>query len=140
METVKSQAVRLLMLDDDPEDAFLVKTALQKTHLEWIFDHFQTCKAFNEYLDKDYSVQIQESPMILLLDLNMPSKTGVEWLRELRADRRFDELVIIVFSTSDMCEEKTRTLALGANDHIGKPDSVLELARTLNKLYEQWIK
>lgn len=76
---------------------------------------------------------------MLLLDLNMPVKTGLEWLSELRADSRFDPLIIIVLSTSDMKEEHVRSLSLGANAHIGKPDSVKELADKLVALYGRWI-
>lgn len=138
METNARQP-RLLMLDDDREDAFLVQTALKRVDLNWSFQHFQTSQAFSEYLNKAYSEHVQESRLMLLLDLNMPVKTGLEWLSELRADSRFDPLIIIVLSTSDMKEEHVRSLSLGANAHIGKPDSVKELADKLVALYGRWI-
>ncbi|SBS35833.1 Response regulator rcp1 [Marinomonas aquimarina] len=139
MTEVNAVTAHLLMLDDDPEDAFLVQTALKRLDLDWSFQHFQTCQAFRDYLNTDYALQVQQSRLLLLLDLNMPTKTGWEWLQELRADHRFDELVIIVLSTSDMAEEQARSLALGANAHIGKPDSVNDLARWLKSLYGRWI-
>ena len=136
---VNTTQPRLLMLDDDLEDAFLVQTALKRLNTRWSFQHFQTSQAFSDYLDKEYSVQVQESRLMLLLDLNMPVKTGLEWLSELRADSRFDPLIIIVLSTSYMKEEQERSLSLGANAHVGKPDSVKELAEKLMALYGYWI-
>lgn len=137
---VKTNQPCLLMLDDDPEDAFLVRTALRRLDVSWSFQHFQTSKAFSDYLEKEYPVQSQASPVMLLLDLNMPIKTGLEWLAELRGNKDFDELIIIVLSTSDAAEEQVRSLALGANAHVGKPDSVAELARKLMALYGRWIE
>lgn len=139
MMEAKPNKARLLMFDDDPEDALLVQTALKRIDICCAFQYFQTSAEFSDYLDKEYSQQAQESPIMLLLDLNMAAKTGLEWLQELRANKRFDDLIIIVFSTSDMVEERTRSLALGANAHIGKPDSVNELAHRLKGLYRRWI-
>lgn len=139
MMEVSPKKARLLMFDDDPEDALLVRTALKRIDIPCLFQYFQTSKAFSDYLDNDYSAQAQASPILLLLDLNMAGKTGLEWLQELRLSKRFDDLIIIVFSTSDMAEERARSLALGANDHIGKPDSVKELADRLVALYRRWV-
>ena len=133
-------AVKFLMLDDDPEDAFLVKTALLRSAVPVSFHYFQTSAAFAQYLPKMVLEIDHDQLIVLLLDLNMPCKSGLEWLKELRSNERLDDLFIVVFSTSDMAEEKARSFALGANEHLGKPDSVTELASKLNALYHRCVK
>lgn len=130
----------MLMFDDDAEDALLVKTAIRRIEYPIQFVHLQTGTEFLAELE-----WIKQSPermrqTLLLLDLNMPSKNGIEWLRELREQSAFNDLTIVVFSTSNMAEERARSRLLGADDHLGKPDSVNDLEKQLLRLYERWLK
>ncbi|RUM49331.1 MAG: hypothetical protein DSY86_09020 [Marinomonas sp.] len=139
MSNQSEASMRILMLDDDPEDAYLVKTAIKRIPLPLSFEYFQTSEAFSQYLQQAVLENVRGEVIVLLLDLNMPCKGGLDWLEELRSDSRYESLVIVVFSTSNMEEERARSLALGANDHLGKPDSVQELAHRLTDLYQHWI-
>ena len=139
MKNHNETLMRILMLDDDPEDAFLVRTAIKRSCLPLSFMYFQTSEAFSQYLHRTSLVSHENEVVVLLLDLNMPCKGGLEWLEELRSDSRYEGLIIVVFSTSNMAEERARSLSLGANDHLGKPDSVRELAHRLTDLYHRWI-
>ncbi|MBM6550556.1 response regulator [Marinomonas ostreistagni] len=128
----------LLMLDDDQEDALLVSTALRRAQLPLSFTHIQTSEQFGAYLGQ-IEAWLAQRPVALLLDLNMPGKSGLDWLARLRQQSELKCLRIIVFSTSCASEERLRTLALGADEHIGKPDSVAELVTVLSAVYERWI-
>lgn len=129
----------LLMLDDDPEDAFLVRTAIKRTALPIQFEYFQTGQAFCEYIRTISEQYLTTHSLLLLLDLNMPGKTGMDWLQELRADALYKEVVIVIFSTSNLDEDKARCLALGANAYIDKPDRVEDLATKIVSLYQTWL-
>lgn len=128
----------LLMLDDDQEDALLVSTALRRAQLPLRLIHIQSSEQFEAYLGQ-IQIWVSQRPVALLLDLNMPGKSGLDWLALLRQQPELQRLRIIVFSTSCRMEERLRTLALGADEHIGKPDSVTELVTVLSAVYERWI-
>ncbi|MCO4785190.1 response regulator [Marinomonas atlantica] len=140
MSQVNAKPVRIVMLDDDPEDALLVSTAIKGLEYDVPFQHIQTSQAFTFYLSEDYMTQSRESAVILLLDLNMPCKTGLEWLRELRCETQYKDLIIVVFSTSGMAEERVKSLSLGADDHLGKPDRVQDLTHKLDILCRRYVE
>lgn len=139
MSQINAKPVRIVMLDDDPEDALLVSTAIKRLEYDVPFQHIQTSQAFTSYLSEDYITQSLESVVILLLDLNMPCKTGLEWLKELRSEAQYKDLIIVVFSTSGMTEERVRSLSLGADEHLGKPDRVQDLTRKLDILCRRYV-
>lgn len=69
-------------------------------------------------------------PTVVLLDLVMPEVDGLEVLRRMRADERFQDLPIIVLSTKEEPAIKAEAFALGANDYLVKlPDRVELVAR-----------
>lgn len=139
MITDEPQKKVLLMLDDDPEDALLVETAVKRTQLPLTFQSFQSGTEFLGCLHGLWDAGQDMANTMLLLDLNMPGKSGSDWLRELRAQRLFEQLVIVIFSTSDTDEERAKSLMLGADAHVGKPDSVNELTEQLRVLYQRWL-
>src|SRR5690606_24269713 len=67
---------------------------------------------------------ISELPDIVFLDMNMPKKSGLEALREIRADRRFDTICIVIYSTLDTDEQVDNILAEGANIYFNKPSEM----------------
>jgi PleD family two-component response regulator len=76
------------------------------------------------------------SPTVVLLDLVMPDVDGLEVLRRMRADERFQDLPIIVLSTKEEPAVKAEAFALGANDYlVNLPDRIeqnRELLRNRN--------
>jgi len=62
---------------------------------------------------------------VILLDLRMPGKNGIETCRELR--RQFPRLAILVLTVSDAEDEKVEALESGADDYVTKPFQMREL-------------
>jgi DNA-binding response OmpR family regulator len=79
-------------------------------------------------------------PDILFLDINMPIKDGKECLADLRADKRFDHMSIVMYSTSDDQSDTDETYGLGADRYVRKPveiDDLISMLRTIISAYEQ---
>lgn len=68
-----------------------------------------------------------ETPDILVLDLNMPRVSGYEVCRALRSDPRYEDLPILVQSASETPEERVEVFAVGATDFVSKPINQPEL-------------
>ncbi len=68
-------------------------------------------------------------PDLILLDLNLPKKNGIEVLQEVKADPSLMNIPVIVFSTSDRSIDRTQSLNLGAKEYVSKP-------RNLDKFLE----
>jgi two-component system, NtrC family, sensor kinase len=73
---------------------------------------------------------------ILILDIIMPVKTGLELLEELRADSNYDDMPIIMLTSLDDLESYKKCFELGAFDYINKPINVIEFNARLKVAIE----
>jgi two-component system chemotaxis response regulator CheY len=62
-----------------------------------------------------------ERPDVVLLDWNMPEMDGFETLRALRAERRWDEIKVMMVTTETEMVEMARALDAGADEYVMKP-------------------
>ncbi|MBK9982956.1 MAG: response regulator [Saprospiraceae bacterium] len=119
--------LHVLLADDDDDDRMIFKDALEevrvKTRLTLVKDGIQLM----DYLlqdDCDY-------PGIVFLDLNMPRKGGIECLREIRSDKRFNNISLAIYSTSASDGDIEDTFIKGANVYIRKPNDFASLVKIL---------
>ena len=82
------------------------------------------------YLNKEDAVL----PQVLFLDLNMPKKSGIECLNEIKANRKMSEIAIAIYSTSASEEDIEETFVLGANIYIKKPSDFKALKKVLSEV------
>lgn len=82
----------------------------------------------NRLTDQSYHL-----PDILFLDLNMPLKTGIECLMEIKLNERFKSLPVVICSTSYNPDVVNLLHASGANNYIRKPAEFLQLKKVINE-------
>lgn len=70
-------------------------------------------------------------PDIIFLDINMPGKNGLECLKELRQEGRFNEIMIVIYSTSGAESDIREAYRYGANNYLKKPGDFAELKASL---------
>jgi DNA-binding response OmpR family regulator len=78
-------------------------------------------------------------PGLILLDLNMPRKSGSEALAEIRADPDLHNIPVIVLTTSDDERDVFRSYELGVNSFITKPVSFAGLVEVMKAFGKYWI-
>ena len=80
-------------------------------------------------------VKLQEHPDtdLILLDVNMPTMSGLEFLRRVRAEKVFESITVILQSTEDQEEDIQRGLKAGANGYLTKPFTPPQLHEILDK-------
>jgi CheY-like chemotaxis protein len=71
-------------------------------------------------------------PHLIFLDLNMPLKSGMDCLQEIRASERLKHLSVAIYSTSASDEHIEETFVRGANVYIRKPNDFATLKKVLN--------
>lgn len=125
---------KIMMVDDEP-----INMRVLQLHLSALgYGRFVSVTDSTQAMDKIRS----ERPSVLLLDLNMPEVSGLEILRDVRADDELKQLPIIVLTSSNDPETKVEALELGASDFLPKPVDANELALRMKntivaKAYEQ---
>ena len=125
---MEREYIHIILADDDEDDRMFFTDAFEELKIS---TKVQTCNDGVElmnYLNKDDSVL----PNVLFLDLNMPMKNGIECLHEIKADKRFDDIIIAIYSTSSSEEHIEETFICGANIYIKKPSDFSELKRILS--------
>src|SRR6478609_5560847 len=125
---MEREYIHIILADDDEDDRLFFTDAFDELKIS---TKVQTCNDGVElmnYLNKDDSVL----PHVLFLDLNMPMKNGIECLHEIKADKRFDDIIIAIYSTSSSEEHIEETFICGANIYIKKPSDFSELKRVLS--------
>lgn len=128
----EEQQPRLLMIEDNPGDAFLFARALRDAG----FDHTMTVASNG---DKALAVLKGEAgspprPDLVILDLNLPGKSGHEVLREMKESPDLRGVPVIVLSSSEAESDVAEAYDLHANCYIRKPvnlDETLEMAHHL---------
>ena len=123
-------AKTIILIDDDPDDLFLLKESIGKIDPTLLCISFIYAEEAVELLSRELLVL----PEYIFIDINMPKKTGTECLVDLRKNGELKNVPIIMCSTS-MPETVSRNLlSLGANFTFQKPFTVNEYLITLRKI------
>src|SRR5690606_4695094 len=113
------QGKKVLVVDDDVRNIFALTSALERCHMEVIYAESGTQGL--ELLRKSPGIDI------VLTDVMMPQMDGFEFMRRVRAQRRFKKLPVIAVTAKAMKQDRDKCLAAGANDYITKPVDVEQL-------------
>ena len=115
--------MRLLLVEDDPMIGASVQRGLrQDGHtVDWVRD--------GAAADLAVAAGVHE---LILLDLGLPGKSGLEWLAQWRA--RGVSLPVLILTARDAVADRVRGLDAGADDYLVKPFSLDELAARLRAL------
>jgi CheY-like chemotaxis protein len=87
-----------------------------------------------------YSGVRPAQPMIILLDLNMPRKGGLEALAEIKGNPLLRRIPVVVLTTSEEEKDVASSYDLGANSFISKPVDFTEFSRVIQQLGDYWLE
>lgn len=115
--------MRLLLVEDDPMIGESIRTGLRNDGftIDWARDARQA-----------EAVLGSEPYTLLLLDLGLPDKSGLDLLRDLR--RRVDPLPVLIMTARDAVSDRVNGLDMGADDYLVKPFDLDELAARIRAL------
>ncbi|GAB4043671.1 response regulator [Spirosoma jeollabukense] len=124
---------RVLIVDDDPDDQYLIKIAFEQESEKFILD---IASDGNEVL-----AMIQTPlflPDLILLDLNMPFVSGFGVLQYLKQSPRHCHIPVIILTTSSQPDDVEQAYKFGANTFITKPASQQGLTELVRYLRGYW--
>lgn len=130
----------ILLAEDDQKDVELTLRALAKhnlaNHVTVAHDGVEAL----EYLRREgaFSERAPGDPAVLLLDIKMPRKNGLEVLREIRADAALRRLPIVILTSSREEQDLIVSYDLGANAYVVKPVDFLSFTAAVTQLGVFW--
>ena len=132
----------LLLADDDPDDRMLVNDDLEEA--DWTVD-LRDVEDGDELIDylrrRGRYANRAESPRpgLILLDLKMPRRGGLQALKEIKETDLICRIPIVVLTTSSAEEDIAGAYDLGANSYIVKPSSFSALVDMMQTLEKYWL-
>lgn len=133
--------ITILMADDSEDDRLMAREALVESAVVNELREVEDGEALMDYLHRRGAYASRGSaprPGLILLDLNMPRKTGHEALQEIKADPVLRRIPVVVLTTSHAESDIVRSYSLGVNSFISKPvtfDGLVEVMRALGKYW-----
>lgn len=125
----------ILLVEDDEVDVMNVRRAFQKSNITNPLLVAGNGLEALELLRAPRGPGAPHLPSLILLDLRMPKMSGIEFLRELRADPLLKKLIVVVLTTSDDEKDVCSAYDLNVAGYIVKPvtfDNFLHAVTTLN--------
>jgi CheY-like chemotaxis protein len=136
------QFVEILLVEDNPRD---VKLALRAFANAQITNPVHVVKDGVEALDFVFATgpyanrSEARRPQVILLDLNLPKKSGLEVLREIKADPRTQHIPVIILTVSKRDRDINECRRLGAETYIVKPVDFQSFSKVTPRLSLAWV-
>jgi CheY-like chemotaxis protein len=127
--------LNVLLVEDDDVDVMNVKRAFKKNHIAnplWVAGNGL------EGLEVLRGAEMPRERRLVLLDLNMPKMTGIEFLRELRADPDLQGTPVVVLTTSDDERDRVEAYNLNVAGYILKPVTFVNFVEAMATLNKYW--
>ena len=120
-------SLNLLLADDDVHDCFFFKEALEELHIS------AKLTTVNDGVQLMQLLSAKETPLpdAIFLDLNMPRKSGIECLSEIKLNDKLKELPVIIYSTSLNMDVLDFLYQKGAHYYIRKPGEYHKLIKVI---------
>ena len=116
-----TKVIDVLLVEDDPGDVLMTREAFEhhkiRNQLHVVNDGEQAL----QFLHQAGEYASAPRPGLILLDLNLPRRDGLEVLAELKEDPELRVIPVVILTTSQADEDILRSYALHANAYVSKP-------------------
>jgi CheY-like chemotaxis protein len=126
---MKNTGYNILLADDDDDDCNFFKDAIEELSIEASLNTVNNGVELMNFLNS----HINDLPDIIFLDLNMPLKTGMECLSEIKQHAKLKQLPVIIYSTSANMEVMDVLYNKGADYYIRKPAVFHDIKATISR-------
>jgi CheY-like chemotaxis protein len=139
MEITILKMAEILLIEDNPGDVRLVEEALRENKL---LNNLSVARDGVEalaFLRREEQYADATRPDLILLDLNLPRKSGHEVLREVKADDNLKRIPVVVLTTSAAEDDILDTYNLHANCYVTKPIGLAQFVEIIRQIENFWL-
>ncbi|MBI2511857.1 MAG: response regulator [Opitutae bacterium] len=133
---------QLLVVEDDENDVFFLRRALQSTGTEVDLHVAPDGRQALDYLlgRQGYEDRAKHPlPSLVLLDLKVPYISGLDVLRQIRATPELRKLVVVVLTSSALDSDVVQAYEIGANSFLVKPSRLDEQKLLAQRIADYWL-
>jgi two-component system response regulator len=126
----------VLLVEDDPGDVLLTTDTLEDCHLGLSLHVVSDGEEALHFLRRTGDFAAMPRPALVLLDLNLPRRGGLEVLADLKADPDLRAIPVVVLTTSQAEADIVRSYELHANAYVIKPIDAAKFADAIKQIDE----
>lgn len=134
-----SRTAEILLVEDSAADARLTLEALKQGKLTNSVHHVKDGEEAMQFLRRETPFSNMPRPDLVLLDLNMPRKNGLEVLEEIRADDDLKRMPVLILTTSENDDDVQRAYDLNVNCYITKPVELDQFLTIVKQIDTFWL-
>jgi chemotaxis family two-component system response regulator Rcp1 len=136
---VNPEPIQILLVEDSPGDVDLTIEAMREAKVANELSVAIDGVIAMAFLRQEGEYAAAPRPDLVLLDLNLPRKNGIEVLAEMRADPVLRSIPVAVLTTSKAESDILRSYELGANCFITKPVRLQEFLEVIQAIQDFWL-
>jgi CheY-like chemotaxis protein len=129
------KVLHILLVEDDEVDVLNVRRAFEKNR---ITNPLYVATNGVDALTMLRDGSVPKARRIVLLDLNLPKMNGIDFLRQLRADRELRSVPVVVLTTSNAERDKVEAFDLNVGGYLVKPVTFAGFAELMAALNKYW--
>ncbi|MEM5401090.1 MULTISPECIES: response regulator [Paraburkholderia] len=133
------QMFHILMVEDSPTDVMMTREALEYYKVLNPLHIAEDGVEAIEFLKREGKHANAPRPGLIILDLNLPRKSGQEVLQELKTDPELMNIPVVVLTTSKAEEDVAKSYGLHANCYITKPVDFEKFVQVVRSINDFWL-
>ena len=133
------RAIEILLVEDNPGDVRLTREALKEGKLRNSLSVVGDGLEALAFLRGEGKFADSARPDLILLDLNLPKKSGLEVLADIKADEELRRTPVVILTTSQAEQDIVKSYNLYANCYISKPVDLEQFMEVVKSIEEFWL-
>ncbi|QOJ28630.1 MAG: response regulator [Ignavibacteriales bacterium] len=132
------QPKNILLVEDNEGDILLTLEGLQESNKDHKVEVVKDGKAAIDYLNRIGEYANANSPDLILLDINLPKKTGIEVLKYIKTSEVLKHIPVIMLTTSSSTNDIRQAYLNYSNCYITKPVEADDFIKAVNEIDNFW--
>ena len=134
-----ARTVHILLVEDNTGDIRLTREALKEAKVRNRLDAVMDGEEAMAYLRKRGEYARATKPDVIMLDLNLPKKDGLEILKEIKEDPNLRRIPVVVVTTSKAEQDIVKCYDLHANCYVTKPVDLAQFLEVVRSIEDFWL-
>lgn len=134
-----ARPIEILLVEDNPADIKLTREALKEARVRNTLHVAESGDEAMKFLRREGPHAGAPRPDLILLDLNLPVKNGLEVLSDIKANRRLKTIPIVILTCSEAEQDVARAYSLQANCYVTKPLDLDGFIKVIGSIENFWL-
>lgn len=130
--------MNILVVEDNEPEQVIMKEAFKEAAVDHELHMVRDGIEAIEFLKRQGDFHHVPKPDLIILDLNMPRKNGLEVLTDIKNNPKWSHIPVLIFSNSEFSGDICKSYALGVNAYLNKPvdfETFINFARIIDQFW-----